>query len=143
MYNLPTTASLHKQSGIPFGLVVSPLAELGIGEYPVAVVDHGPDGPIRCTRCRAYINPFVVWNSSGNMYTCMVCLKFIFQFDLIFLFSSVDKTMILHPIITVQLLMDNVKIFNLDLNYTEEAQNSLLQVKIPNRKEFCVPIFEV
>jgi hypothetical protein len=38
-------------------LVIQPLADLGTESNVVDVVDHGPQGPIRCTRCKAYMCP--------------------------------------------------------------------------------------
>jgi len=39
----------------------------------VPVVDMGPSGPIRCTRCRAYINPFVLFIDGGRQFRCNLC----------------------------------------------------------------------
>lgn len=73
MFHLPTTSEIKKTVGIPLGLVISPLAEQHPEEQGIPLIDHGPDGPIRCSRCRAYINPYVVWNQSGSGYTCQFC----------------------------------------------------------------------
>eukprot|EP01127_Copromyxa_protea_P016774 TRINITY_DN5053_c0_g1_i1.p1 TRINITY_DN5053_c0_g1~~TRINITY_DN5053_c0_g1_i1.p1 ORF type:complete len:879 (+),score=183.82 TRINITY_DN5053_c0_g1_i1:47-2683(+) len=70
---IPATQDIKNQSKIPMGLLVSPLAETVPEEVPVPTVDHGEAGPIRCNRCRAYINPFVMWNQSGTQYTCPFC----------------------------------------------------------------------
>ncbi len=37
------------------------------------VVDLGPQGPVRCGRCKAYMNPFVRWTSQGRSFTCNFC----------------------------------------------------------------------
>lgn len=33
----------------------------------------GEGGPIRCGRCKAYMNPYVRWASNGKSYTCNFC----------------------------------------------------------------------
>eukprot|EP01134_Creolimax_fragrantissima_P005944 CFRG5944T1 len=53
--------------------VVQPLAEVAPGEVPTPVVDMGTDGPIRCRRCHAYINPFVQFVDGGRRYNCNLC----------------------------------------------------------------------
>jgi protein transport protein SEC24 len=40
---------------------------------PLQVVDMGEAGPIRCGRCKAYMNPYVRWASNGKSYTCNFC----------------------------------------------------------------------
>lgn len=37
------------------------------------VVDFGDSGPIRCGRCRAYINPFMRFEDGGRQYKCVFC----------------------------------------------------------------------
>ena len=37
------------------------------------LVDHGPGGPIRCNRCKAYMNPFARFIDGGRQYLCPVC----------------------------------------------------------------------
>ena len=51
-YVVPTNKDLLDAMGIPLTLVIQPLADPGTGQ-PVPRVDHGPDGPIRCSRCKA------------------------------------------------------------------------------------------
>lgn len=82
--SIPSTNEIKNQAKIPFGLLVSPLAETVPEEVPVPTVDHGEPGPLRCNRCKAYINPFVMWNQSGTQYTCPVCFIFIFLIKLSF-----------------------------------------------------------
>ena len=88
LYSAPTTADLLNSSHIPFGAIIQPLAELGVEEVhsrstrflirflhqsPVPVVDFGTTGPIRCQRCRAYINPFATFIDGGRQYVCRFC----------------------------------------------------------------------
>ena len=37
------------------------------------LVDHGPKGPIRCKRCKAYMNPFNRFIDGGRQYLCAFC----------------------------------------------------------------------
>lgn len=44
------------------------------GEKPVPVVPcTNEEGPVRCNRCRAYINCFAMFDHSGQKYTCALC----------------------------------------------------------------------
>jgi protein transport protein SEC24 len=73
IYTLPLSKDAHKQCGIPLSLVVQPLADPGIDCPTVPVVDFGPQGPLRCRRCKAYINPFVQFRDNGHSYICKFC----------------------------------------------------------------------
>lgn len=81
--SIPSTNEIKNQAKIPFGLLVSPLAETVPEEVPVPTVDHGEPGPLRCNRCKAYINPFVMWNQSGTQYTCPVCFIIRILFEIL------------------------------------------------------------
>ena len=37
------------------------------------LVDHGASGPIRCKRCKAYMNPFSRFMDGGRQYICAFC----------------------------------------------------------------------
>jgi hypothetical protein len=56
MYHVPSTEELRKQSGVPFGLVISPLARIEEGENEPPISDFGPAGPVRCMRCKGNYN---------------------------------------------------------------------------------------
>ncbi|KAK3942013.1 hypothetical protein QBC46DRAFT_284758 [Diplogelasinospora grovesii] len=73
MNNLPATAEGLKSTGLPLGLLLQPLAPLQAGELAVPVLDFGDQGPPRCHRCRAYINPFMMFRSGGNKFVCNLC----------------------------------------------------------------------
>ena len=71
--NIPSSAEGLKSTGLPLGLVLQPLAPLQAGELEIPVLDFGEAGPPRCHRCRAYINPFMVFRQGGNKFVCNMC----------------------------------------------------------------------
>ncbi|RKF81903.1 Uncharacterized protein C4.03c [Golovinomyces cichoracearum] len=73
MNNVPTTSDALRSTGLPLGLLLQPLAPLRPGELEIPVLDFGDLGPPRCHRCRAYINPFMVFQSGGNKFVCNMC----------------------------------------------------------------------
>lgn len=73
MNSLPSTAEGLNTTSLPLGLVLQPLAPQASGELPVPVLDFGASGPPRCRRCRAYINPFMMFQSGGNKFVCNLC----------------------------------------------------------------------
>ncbi|KAL1838527.1 hypothetical protein VTJ49DRAFT_2601 [Mycothermus thermophilus] len=73
MNNIPATADGLKSTGLPLGLVLQPLAPLQAGESEIPVLDFGDAGPPRCHRCRAYINPFMMFRAGGNKFVCNLC----------------------------------------------------------------------
>ena len=50
-----------------------PLAQTPEVEGPVPVVDFGADGPVRCERCKAYVNPFFTFVEGGRSFVCNLC----------------------------------------------------------------------
>merc|ERR1719430_344935 len=73
MYSVPDNPDMKKQTGVPLGLVMSPLAEIAEGEYPTPVVDLGQTGPVRCMRCKAYMSPFMTFSDGGKRFQCSFC----------------------------------------------------------------------
>jgi protein transport protein SEC24 len=73
MNNIPSNAESLASTGLPLGLLLQPLAPLQAGEVAIPVLDFGEIGPPRCHRCRAYINPFMVFRSGGNKFVCNMC----------------------------------------------------------------------
>ncbi|KAJ3328411.1 COPII coat Sec23p-Sfb3p heterodimer component [Blyttiomyces sp. JEL0837] len=72
-YQFPCTEELLTSSMLPLGAVIQPLADLEHDEAPLSVVDCGPNGPIRCRRCRAYINPYFQFTDGGRKFICNLC----------------------------------------------------------------------
>ncbi|KAJ1930728.1 COPII coat Sec23p-Sfb3p heterodimer component [Tieghemiomyces parasiticus] len=73
MYNIPQTEQLLRDSNLPLGMMIQPLAPLRYDETPLDVVDFGEKGPIRCGRCRAYVNPYFTFIEGGRKYVCNLC----------------------------------------------------------------------
>lgn len=70
---VPFTNELLNNSSVPFSVVVSPMALPDPADDRLQIVDCGPTGPVRCTRCKAYMNPFVKWTSQGRSFQCNFC----------------------------------------------------------------------
>lgn len=39
----------------------------------IPVIDFGESGPVRCERCKAYVNPFMQFIEGGRKFTCNLC----------------------------------------------------------------------
>ncbi|CAO3589565.1 unnamed protein product [Absidia cylindrospora] len=70
---IPFSKELADIAKFPLGLVVQPLAKRRSDEVAIQVVDHGEEGPVRCTRCRAYINPWCEFVEGGSRFICCIC----------------------------------------------------------------------
>lgn len=56
------------------GFALQPLAEQVQGEAPLVTVDMSVlGGPLRCRRCKAYINPHVKFVDGGRKFICNLC----------------------------------------------------------------------
>ncbi|KAF9161981.1 COPII coat Sec23p-Sfb3p heterodimer component, partial [Mortierella sp. AD011] len=73
-YNIPNTEELLSNSQLPMGLIIQPLAKLRADEAPIQTVDFGDGGPARCRRCKAYINPYMIFTNGGQRFVCNLCL---------------------------------------------------------------------
>ena len=49
------------------------LCSFYISQNTLHLVDHGASGPIRCNRCKAYMNPFARFIDGGRQYLCPIC----------------------------------------------------------------------
>jgi len=69
----PGTKELANKIAIPLAVVLQPLAHLPPSEQTVPLISDLPEGPIRCKRCRAYINCHVTFLDGGRHWTCNLC----------------------------------------------------------------------
>jgi protein transport protein SEC24 len=72
-YCMPTSNGVAQSAALPLGVIVTPFAEVGEGEEEVQLVNSGSEGPMRCRRCRAYINCHCRFVAGGNQYVCSIC----------------------------------------------------------------------
>ncbi|GMI82930.1 hypothetical protein like AT4G32640 [Hibiscus trionum] len=70
---IPCTADLLTTSGMQLALLVQPMALPHPSEDPIQVVDFGESGPVRCSRCKGYINPFMKFIDQGRKFICNLC----------------------------------------------------------------------
>ena len=42
-------------------------------QAPLRIMDYNPTGPVRCNRCKAYMNPFVQFVDGGRRFICNIC----------------------------------------------------------------------
>lgn len=73
LYNIPATDELSSTAKVPMCLVIQPLALPGTDDNIIPVVDHGPGGPVRCRRCKAYICAGAVFIDGGRRFHCIFC----------------------------------------------------------------------
>ncbi|KAL5206892.1 hypothetical protein ABZP36_035101 [Zizania latifolia] len=70
---IPCTGDILTTSAMPLALMVQPFALPHPSEEPIQLVDFGEMGPIRCSRCKAYINPFMTFIDQGKHFICNLC----------------------------------------------------------------------
>jgi len=73
VYSVPCNQDMLKDSGIPMAIITTPFAKIPADEHQIRYVDHGPTGPVRCNRCKAYMNPFMQFIDGGRRYVCNIC----------------------------------------------------------------------
>ncbi|XVF31201.1 hypothetical protein REPUB_Repub16aG0125100 [Reevesia pubescens] len=73
IHQIPCTADLLANCGMQLALLVQPLALPHSSEEPIPVVDLGENGPLRCSRCKGYINPFMKFTDHGRRFICNFC----------------------------------------------------------------------
>lgn len=73
IHQIPCTGDLLTTSSMPLALLVQPFALPNPSEEPIQVVDFGERGPLRCSRCKGYINPFMKFIDQGRRFICNLC----------------------------------------------------------------------
>ncbi|XP_010929766.3 protein transport protein SEC24 C [Elaeis guineensis] len=73
MNQIPCTGDLLSTSSMPLALMVQPFVLPHPSEEPIQVVDFGESGPLRCSRCKGYINPFMRFGDQGRHFICNLC----------------------------------------------------------------------
>ncbi|KAH3743958.1 protein transport protein Sec24C [Pelomyxa schiedti] len=72
VHEMPSNGVLASACAVPLAVIVTPLSEIGANEG-IPFVDHGKDGPLRCNKCKGFINPFVKFCNDGHQYICSLC----------------------------------------------------------------------
>jgi protein transport protein SEC24 len=70
---IPVNHDLLEQTHVPMALVVQPLAKLRPDEDPIPVIEMQKEGPVRCRRCKGYLNPWCVFTDGGKKFVCNLC----------------------------------------------------------------------
>lgn len=77
MYNVPTSEHLRSLTKLPLGMTLRPFAPFSNKEYEsggVSIVDFSQEiPPPRCHRCRAYMNPSMLFIEGGTKFICNHC----------------------------------------------------------------------
>lgn len=73
MNQVPAYPSTANAAHVPIAVICQPFAELTEFEEPIPLVDLGEEGPLRCPRCKAYMNPHFAWISHGKEVNCNFC----------------------------------------------------------------------
>ena len=72
---IPGSAALAAKWHLPLGCVIRPLAPPAPDAQPVQLLES-PHLLVRCTDCRAYINPFVSFVDGGRRWICNMCNRY-------------------------------------------------------------------
>lgn len=70
LYQVPNNDYLLKKTGLVFGLLLKPFSDLDSMDIPNCV-PRIEEAPIRCNRCRGYLNSFILLGIKN--YTCNLC----------------------------------------------------------------------
>ncbi|QLG72029.1 hypothetical protein HG535_0C03820 [Zygotorulaspora mrakii] len=72
MYNVPVDESLRSATKLPLGISIQPFANLIPNEPIPTVTLGGNQGPLRCRRCRSYVNARYKLGFDSTV-TCNIC----------------------------------------------------------------------
>ncbi|KAL0218649.1 hypothetical protein P9112_004302 [Eukaryota sp. TZLM1-RC] len=72
---LPSSPSIASKWTFPCGFVVSPFPDLKDPSISVERVNLGEAGPLRCSYCRTYVNPYFEFHDGGRRFVCNICKK--------------------------------------------------------------------
>ena len=89
----PTNATMLKECAMPFAFLTTPFAPpegCSTTEKAVPVVRSVDDNPVRCEKCRGYVNPGVKWLENGASWECNLCKNVNTVPD--YYYSSLDGT---------------------------------------------------
>ena len=73
MNSIPRSKDMVVASKIPFRAHVRPFAPLREEDSQISCLDFGQEGPPRCGRCNAFINPYVKFENNGKTWRCNLC----------------------------------------------------------------------
>eukprot|EP01133_Synstelium_polycarpum_P011537 gene11537-13465_t len=73
LYTIPESEDVLTATSLPLAIHTTPLAIPGPGEAEVPLIDHGPEGPVRCSRCLGYMNPHNTFLNGGRFFSCKLC----------------------------------------------------------------------
>ncbi|EFA78008.1 putative transport protein [Heterostelium album PN500] len=68
IYTIPESEDLLNTTQLPFAVHTTPLAN-----FEIPLIDHGVNGPIRCSRCLGYMNPHNTFVNGGKFFVCKLC----------------------------------------------------------------------
>ncbi|CCE63285.1 hypothetical protein TPHA_0E01930 [Tetrapisispora phaffii CBS 4417] len=72
MYNIPKNEHFRSATKLPLGLTIQPFAKLIPNENIPLVESTQESGPLRCNRCRAYVNPSFQFTYDSSV-VCNIC----------------------------------------------------------------------
>eukprot|EP00917_Polyrhabdina_sp_WS-2016_P029410 GHVP01062671.1.p1 GENE.GHVP01062671.1~~GHVP01062671.1.p1 ORF type:complete len:867 (+),score=119.62 GHVP01062671.1:305-2602(+) len=70
----PSSLSVKQKAHMPVAFSARPMCPMPPGAPEISAVNPGSDKIVRCQKCRAYVNPFVSWESGGRQWKCNICL---------------------------------------------------------------------
>lgn len=73
MAQVPSNGNTLKQSGLPLGIIIQPMADICDGEEEVPLGSIEAEGPFRCKKCGSYANPGFQFVDGGQTLVCNMC----------------------------------------------------------------------